>query len=945
MGEEIKLKDEGNKLFSENKYGEAAVVYSKALALKSLQESEKLVFYKNRAACYLKLEKYNEAIIDCTKVLDSCSSDAKSLFRRCQAFEALGQHEEAYKDARKLVLVEPKNQAIQPILRRLHCTLQEKVSKEMNTDNRVSQMFDLTFKGKLDDDDDGEKRKQAASNLIVLAKEPAGAEKIYKSGGVRKLVQLLDTEKDKELQVTAIRVLGCLVKDNKERAKSILDEMTLNKVMAYVGLDDDCVSTSMTHFLQNVINSVSGLEQIKKDREKHEAARKADPAARMRPFPFCFEKIEPSDINYLDSTFLKPFVTSLGRGKFSCHGRDNIIELLIKFVTRKDGVGWSNKFMETGGIQQLLTVAGSVPENKTLSVTVNSRMHVSLLLSKIYEDLISDQEREKFQDAVEAYFLDLFKDEIMDSKLEAVLALAALLQGAPKVGNSILSREGVLDIILAMADSGDAIYVKYAVEALVQSASKKDKCSGVIKQATPILKQLYQSANDAVKVRALVGLCKLGSFGGDDASIKAFADGSNLTLSKACRKFMCNPAKDVDLRKWAAEGLAYLTLDAEVKEELVNDTQALKSLIDLAKVPDKGILYPVAQVFVNLSNSYEKKEIEPELLELAKYAKQHIPEDHEKDKEPYVSERVTKLVKAGIVNALVAFSKSESDSSNELLARVYLAICTNPEHRGLVVQQGGAKSLLPLANEGTEAGKIKAAHALAKIAVTQNPEIAFPGQRSCEVIRPLLQLLSIERKALESYESLLALTNLASQNDTVRKRIVQEKGFSYIEHFCYEDHDQLKLAATECICNLVQNEEVAKLFKGENDRVKLLVLFSGLEDEKMARAASGALASLTFDPEICHKVIQCTNQWFEILQGLLAHELPDLQHRGAFIVYNLMCADKEIATRLVESEMMEVLMAVSKLDDPQRKEASKIAEKTLEKAEEWGLVQHVNGAK
>ena len=30
----------------------------------------------------------------------------------------------------------------------------------MNTDNRVSQMFDLTFKGKLDDDDDDEKRKQ-----------------------------------------------------------------------------------------------------------------------------------------------------------------------------------------------------------------------------------------------------------------------------------------------------------------------------------------------------------------------------------------------------------------------------------------------------------------------------------------------------------------------------------------------------------------------------------------------------------------------------------------------------------------------------------------------------------------------------------------------------------------------------------------------------------------
>jgi len=48
--------------------------------------------------------------------------------------------------------------------------------------------------------------------------------------------------------------------------------------------------------------------------------------------------------------------------------------------------------------------------------------------------------------------------------------------------------------------------------------------------------------------------------------------------------FLCNPAKDVDLRKWAAEGLAYLTLDAEVKEDLVEDTDALRSVIDLAKV-------------------------------------------------------------------------------------------------------------------------------------------------------------------------------------------------------------------------------------------------------------------------------------------------------------------------------------------------------------------------
>jgi hypothetical protein len=48
---------------------------------------------------------------------------------------------------------------------------------------------------------------------------------------------------------------------------------------------------------------------------------------------------------------------------------------------------------------------------------------------------------------------------------------------------------------------------------------------------------------------------------------------------------------------------------------------------------------------------------------------------------------------------------------------------------------------------------------------------------------------------------------------------------------------------------------VAALFKGENDRVKLLVLYSMEEDEALTRAAMGALAMLSHDPEICHKIV------------------------------------------------------------------------------------------
>ena len=38
------------------------------------------------------------------------------------------------------------------------------------------------------------------------------------------------------------------------------------------------------------------------------------------------------------------------------------------------------------------------------------------------------------------------------------------------------------------------------------------------------------------------------------------------------------------MRKWAVEGLSYLTLDAEVKEKVIEDRVALQALIDVAQV-------------------------------------------------------------------------------------------------------------------------------------------------------------------------------------------------------------------------------------------------------------------------------------------------------------------------------------------------------------------------
>jgi len=71
-----------------------------------------------------------------------------------------------------------------------------------------------------------------------------------------------------------------------------------------------------------------------------------------------------------------------------------------------------------------------------------------------------------------------------------------------------------------------------------------------------------------------------------------------------------------------------------------------------------------------------------------------------------------------------------------MISRVFSGITSEQEHRGKTVQQGGVKALISLAAQNTEKGADLAAQSVAKIAITMNPEVAFPGQRVRTNIHP-----------------------------------------------------------------------------------------------------------------------------------------------------------------------------------------------------------------
>ncbi|KAF6098052.1 unc-45 myosin chaperone B [Phyllostomus discolor] len=922
----VQLKEEGNRHFQLQDYKAAARSYGQALKL-TKDKALKATLYRNRAACGLKTESYAQAASDASRAIDINSSDIKALYRRCQALEHLGKLDQAFKDVQRCATLQPQNQSFQETLRRLNTSIQEKLRVQFSTDSRVQKMFEIL----LDEHSEADRLEKAANNLIVLGREEAGAERIFQNNGVALLLQLMDTKRP-ELVLAAVRTLSGMCSGHRARATAILHAVRIDRICSLMAVESEEMSLAVCNLLQAVIDSLSG-EDKREHRGKEEA----------------LVLDTKKDLKQITNHLLDMLVSK----KVSGQGRDQALNLLNKNVPRKDLSVHDNSrtiYVVDNGLRKVLKVVGQVPDLPScLPLTDNTRMLASILINKLYDDLRCDPERDHFRKICEEYITGKFDPQDMDKNVIAIQTVSGILQGPFDLGNQLLGLKGVMEMMVALCGSDREADQLVAVEALIHASTKLSRATFIITNGVALLKQIYKTTkNEKIKIRTLVGLCKLGSAGGTDYGLRQFAEGSTEKLAKQCRKWLCNPSIDTRTRRWAVEGMAYLTLDADVKDDFVQDLPALQAMFELAKAStsDKTILYSVATTLVNCTNSYDVKEVVPELVQLAKFSKQHVPEEHPKDKKDFIEMRVKRLLKAGVISALACMVKADSailtDQTKELLARVFLALCDNPKDRGTIVAQGGGKALVPLALEGTDVGKVKAAHALAKIAAVSNPDMAFPGERVYEVVRPLVSLLDTQRDGLQNYEALLGLTNLSGRSEKLRQKIFKERALPDIENYMFENHDQLRQAATECMCNMVLHKEVQERFLADgNDRLKLLVLLCGEDDEKVQNAAAGALAMLTAaQQKLCLKMTQVTTQWLEILQRLCLHDQLCIQHRGLVIAYNLLAADAELAKTLVESELLEILTVVGK-QEPDEKKAAVIqtARECLVKCMDYGFIK------
>jgi len=283
----------------------------------------------------------------------------------------------------------------------------------------------------------------------------------------------------------------------------------------------------------------------------------------------------------------------------------------------------------------------------------------------------------------------------------------------------------------------------------------------------------------------------------------------------------------------------------------------------------------------NMQKTEEEKELNKDELELA--------EDNPKQ----CAERISKMAAANVPRALVQLSINASDQTLEQVVLALNRFANEPSVRGSMIQHGVLTALIKLEKEEKNPTDLRKKilrnlrHCMGKMLVTTNPSLLTSAQRM-GAIKPLVQLVrDVDSSDLQKFESLMALTNIASSGDDAKRRIVTERGIATCKFAMFSDHEMVKQASTECLCNLVPNEDFVKTLC-EPDELRLwLALASDFEDHYgCARAAAGCLAMATGYEEVAKALITVPTFKERMDQTLESGSL-EIMHRMLVVILNL----------------------------------------------------------
>lgn len=407
----------------------------------------------------------------------------------------------------------------------------------------------------------------------------------------------------------------------------------------------------------------------------------------------------------------------------------------------------------------------------------------------------------------------------------------------------------------------------------------------------------------------------------------------------------------------ALEGLAFTSLIPETKMRIAGNASILNNLVTILEKYNSEIpwVYCTLSILDNITVYPPKLTPEQEKIsKLKDYAagktKQQIEELNSAggkrsgptDTDQTVAARCKKIITTTkLISALSQYTPKFTQTCKNLTASILRNLATDKTTRSKFVQEGGLSVLLylvlPIDNSSTNSSMseekdnspnwsnyrvdpkhlVIATSGISRILISINPAIAFSSKISpVVVIRPLLLQLKnsglvggfsglqssssfSSLPLLDIFEALLALTNIASIDDSCRNTIVR-LGWSKLEALLTSDNTMVQRAAVELLCNLAPSPYCAEKFLDLSkdkrgpalSRLQLVAALTDLDDLAGRKAAAGALAMISeWGVMAGIAMIQC-DRLVERLEEMLEQETnSDVLIRGLVTLQNLISSN------------------------------------------------------
>ncbi len=591
-----------------------------------------------------------------------------------------------------------------------------------------------------------------------------------------------------------------------------------------------------------------------------------------------------------------------------------------------------------------------------------------------------------------------------DDTRPPMLLLIALLQIDSDVGTLLFLREGTIQWLEEQPDLfPQEPTTIHRICTTLSIASGLTRCRGAVREhfLSWLEGQYLNSKDERTRASAAVSLTKLSRMvqNEDDLSKipQQLGDEHTIPWSRNDQE-IANTFKSLIINGKgesedglqvvidSVEGLAYLTDRTNVKESLSKDTGFLKHLFALVPPIKKGNSLiaqgidegPVAKANISLVYgsciiilhlvqyaprlTEEESQVE-KLRKLASRGTARVGEplksandaDEVRESDEIVATRGKRLISAGVLPVLATLARSESMATRQAIGQSYLSLVEPKENRGAVLQNGGGKAIRSMISSFAAPSSstktlelpiqsLPTIQALAKLTITTDPRILFGPSDSdtLDAIRPMKQLLLHPHSSLlQKFESLMALTNLASTSQKATDRIVTDDIVGQLDSLILDDHPLVRRAANELLCNVVSTERLMKRYgagaelvavppKGVVSRLHILLALSDSDDLATRKAASGTLATLLSISPSCAKALLSIEKGpqgvFAILGDLIDSSRasgqggPPLQqndslqlvHRGVVCLQRIFTSAKPagMEEKIIEAARLEKLTSV-----------------------------------